>query len=189
MKLKFVICSLLVMTSNAIASDVANLTEKLQNCATLTEDRKRLTCFDNLALALKPKISTVTETVKQQTAKTVEHKKATSTAAVASKSIPAKQSTHEQARIDSFGEEHLAKTQEQLEEEEKSVVFTVKSVEKNAHKQLIITFENGQRWKQSDSSYLSLRPGNRVELKKGVFDVVFLNKVDKGRKIKVKRIK
>ncbi|WP_448549478.1 hypothetical protein [Thalassotalea fusca] len=189
MKLKFIICSLLVMTSNAMASDVASLTEKLKNCATLVEDRERLACFDNLTQAFKPKVKKVEAVAQQRTARTTDDKKIDTAVTLAPKSTEAKQPVQEQARKDSFGEEHLAKTKQQREEEQQTVIFTVKTVEKNAHKQLIITFENGQQWRQTDNERLTLRPGTQVELQVGAFSVIYLKKTDASRKIKVRRVK
>ena len=94
-----------------------------------------------------------------------------------------------QSKVDNFGKEHLAKTPEELEEKDEPVVFTVKSFTRNAYKKLRITFENGQVWKQMDTGRLKLAPGDKVELKKGIFGVVYLGKVDQNKTIKVKRTK
>ena len=89
---------------------------------------------------------------------------------------------------DNFGQEHLAKSEQQLEEDAKPLIFNIKSIGKNAHKQLFITFENGQKWKQTDTRRLKLNAGDQVELQRGAFRAVYLNKVDANQRIKVKRI-
>ena len=149
--------------------------QQLVKCADTKDSLVRLVCYDNVVKSLgkvtiKPDSSSVP--IEQSPVKiesVVKNKKEVTSVE------------------DSFGREHIKKkgADKALEQ----VVFTVKSLTVDGFKKKKIKFSNGQIWKQSDSVNLKLSAGDRVELSKGMLGVVYLKKLDRNKKIKVKRLK
>jgi hypothetical protein len=156
----------------------------LQKCADIKDSLKRLVCYDNLAKSLKHKRST-----KPAVAVRVTEPKKHPADIVAARPSQAKpivvKQPQKQNTVDDFGGEHLKKPKESIDE----VFFTVKSVKKVMHNKLVITFENGQVWNQTDDNYLKVLPGDRVKLSKGMLGVIYLKTEKQNRRIKVKRRK
>jgi len=166
----------------------------LQKCAATKDSLTRLVCYDQVMKVLNgaqiPQ-SVVNKQVKQQiSVRATEPAKTVDSAAplrpVSSKAIVVKQTT---TKDEDFGQEHLAKTTAEKNNEIKEVVFVVKTAKQTARDLWLITFENGQVWKQSDSKYIKLSAGDNVVLSKGMLGAIYLKKDQKNRKIRVKRQK
>jgi len=166
----------------------------LQKCAATKDSLTRLVCYDQVMKVLNgaqiPQ-SVVNKQVKQQiSVRATEPAKTVDSAAplrpVSSKAIVVKQAT---TKDEDFGQEHLAKTTAEKNNEIKEVVFVVKTAKQTARDLWLITFENGQVWKQSDSKYIKLSAGDNVVLSKGMLGAIYLKKDQKNRKIRVKRQK
>ena len=153
----------------------------IQKCAEIKDSIKRLACYDNLAKSLNSRNSTKPPVEVRIT----EPKKHTSNMVAArpsqTKPIVVKQP---QSSVDDFGGEHLKK-KGRIEE----VFFTVKSVKKVMQNKLVVTFNNGQVWYQTDENFLKVLPGDRVKLSKGMLGVIYLKTENQNRRIKVKRRK
>jgi hypothetical protein len=86
-----------------------------------------------------------------------------------------------------FGEENL-KLKENTKLE--NITDVVAKVTKNLHGDLSISLKNKQIWKENGSSHiLKLHVGDRVTIKRGVFNSFLLNKQGSNRTIRVKRVK
>ena len=68
------------------------------------------------------------------------------------------------------------------------IELTVKSVKKNPHGLLTITFDNGQVWKQNDTNRFKVKAGESVYIKKGALSSFLLGKDDTNATIRVKRL-
>jgi len=166
----------------------------LQKCAATKDSLTRLVCYDQVMKVLNgAQISqpVVNKQVEQQVsvratepAKTVDSD--VSLRPVNSKAIVVKQTT---TKAEDFGQEHLAKTAAEKNNEIKEVVFVVKTAKQTGRDVWLITFENGQVWKQSDSKYIKLSAGDNVVLSKGMLGAIYLKKEQQNRKIRVKRQK
>jgi len=154
-----------LLASSAYANDLAS---SLKQCATVSSSTERLACYDKLTQSL------------STSAAKVEEKVAAAPAAVA---VPKTQ----QKKEAEFGDHHLKK--DKKPDELERVQFTVAKVSYSAKKKLKLTFENGQRWNQTDSETLRLKVGDKVELFKGAWSAVYLKKVGFNRKVRVKRVK
>ncbi|QOL26315.1 hypothetical protein LP316_03145 [Thalassotalea sp. LPB0316] len=166
--IKSIVTRALIFSSLFVGSTYAvDLNSSLQQCAQIASSTERLACYDNLANS---------------------SKKADATAKT--KVIPApaiEPPVKPENNVDEFGDHHLKK--DKKPDELERVQFTVAKVSYSAKKKLKLTFENGQRWHQTDTESLRLQAGDKVELFKGAWSAVYLKKVGYNRKIRVKRVK
>ncbi|WP_139169343.1 hypothetical protein [Microbulbifer yueqingensis] len=84
-----------------------------------------------------------------------------------------------------FGKEHEAATGEAPE----SLVTTIEKMEESAYGKQFFYLENGQVWKQTDSKFVSLKAGDRVELDRGLLGSFFMRNANGGKSIRVKRVR
>lgn len=165
----------------------ADILTDIKKCADNKDSIERLVCYDNIANSLKsittPNAPVVIRKVEPQASKNSIVAARPSVA----KTIVVQQQLQKQKQIneEEFGEEHLNKSEDSIDE----VFFTVKSVRKVGHNKLSITFENGQVWQQSDNNYIKISSGGRVKLSKGMLGVIYLKTENQKRRIKVKRRK
>jgi hypothetical protein len=65
----------------------------------------------------------------------------------------------------------------------------VSSITKDHYGKLSVELDNGQSWKQIDSSKLRLKVGERLYIERGVLGSFFMSKDDVNRRVRVKRTK
>lgn len=172
--------SLVMLGLLSLTTQAETLNEGLVKCTKIQNSSARLGCFDELASTAI--VSTVTS------------KKSTSTVSTAKTSVTTPRSTPNFApvavdKVANFGLEHIEKPNKSDEDSE--IVFVIASLKKDPYGKYRFTFENGQQWKQTDSSRLKVKEGESVLLKKGFMDSVFLkkNKADSNKEMRVKRLK
>jgi mannose-6-phosphate isomerase class I len=85
----------------------------------------------------------------------------------------------------SFGQEDKQRTKNLIKEIQAQVVL----VKKGTHGKQIITLNNGQVWRQTDSTYLKLRKGQAIIIKRGAMGSFFIGKHSTNKRIRAKRIK
>jgi hypothetical protein len=85
----------------------------------------------------------------------------------------------------SFGQEDKQRTKNLIKEIQAQVVL----VKKGTHSKQIITLNNGQVWRQTDSTYLKLRKGQAIIIKRGAMGSFFIGKHSTNKRIRAKRIK
>ena len=156
----------------------------LKKCADNKDSLERLVCYDNIVKSLKDKAAPNAPVAIRTTEPKDPINKTVATRPSVTKPIVVQQQ-QKQIYENEFGEEHLNKPEESIDE----VFFTVKSVRQTGRNKLSITFENGQVWHQSDDNYIKITPGNRVKLTKGMLGVIYLKTENQKRRIKVKRKK
>jgi hypothetical protein len=154
-----------------MSASADTLSAELAQCAQVQDSLARLVCFDDLAISTKP------SSVQEQTSIP------TRVAKITPATVPAV------SKEASFGAEHLKKLV--LTEDERQIVFIIEKLKKDQYGKWRFTFENGQQWKQADSNKFRVKVGERVLLKKGVLNAVYLKKniANSNKKIRVKRIK
>ena len=150
----------------------------------ITDNFNRLTCFDDLAKNNSPAITTTNANANKKTSTITEKNRVIVQVPPVIKTETPTPKTSQKAFEDSFGKQHL-----KTSEESKKVTFIIAKLSKSAHKKWRIIFQNGQVWQQKDELRMNLKTGDKVELAEGVFNVVYLKKVNTGKRIKVKRIK
>jgi hypothetical protein len=84
-----------------------------------------------------------------------------------------------------FGQEDKQRTKDLIKEIQAQVVL----VKKGTYGKQIITLNNGQVWRQTDSTYLKLRKGQAIIIKRGAMGSFFIGKHSTNKRIRAKRIK
>ena len=85
----------------------------------------------------------------------------------------------------SFGQEDKQRTNNLIKEIQAEIV----QVKKGAYGQQIITLNNGQVWRQTDSTSLRLKKGHIVIIKRGAMGSFFIGKENLNKRIRAKRVK
>ncbi|MBO9489975.1 hypothetical protein J7384_06335 [Endozoicomonas sp. G2_1] len=150
----------------------ANTLSELNKCSVVKDSLERLVCYDELVK--KVNLGSLPQPRAQQKS---------------SSSVPASINTvnTKKSVVDDFGKEHIRNRVEP--DVVDNVNFVIAKVEKNKSGKWLITFVNGQQWKQIDSTTLRLKAGQEVELKKGVLGAFFLKRLDAKKRLRVKRLK
>lgn len=165
--MKSVFAVLIAIISLPVSASNVSLTQALELCRAEQNALRRLTCYDNIQHT--PAQQTVTDTQAQP----VQQVKPAAEAEVAVKAKPA----------DTFGMEHKQSSNDTAEQ----LTVTVKSVRYSPHKQLIVEFDNGQRWRQIGSDYYSIKEGQQHRIKRGAFNSFFLANDNNNRTIRIRR--
>lgn len=152
----------------------ANLAQKIANCTKIENNNARLNCYDNLS-----KVVTITKN-------SVVIKKDTAVKVLAKKDIAVKVLAKDDEA--NFAIEHLKKDPAESIHEVNSITLTVSKLKKLIRGQWVITFDNGQKWRQKDAGTFRLVVGDTVELTKGTFGSVHMKKVGTKKSIRVKRL-
>ncbi|WP_019029321.1 hypothetical protein [Colwellia piezophila] len=161
-----------VQAAHATTIDLAS---DIKACSQISQDKARLTCFDKLGRG-------------EQSASAVASTAVLSTAAISTALTPRSSKLNEQ-QIDAFAKEHVEKTAEEKANEILSISLTISKLVKTTRGQWKITFKNGQKWQQKDSTKLKLKLDDKVTLTKGALNSVYLQKENTNKRIKVKRLK
>ncbi|QYK12500.1 hypothetical protein K0I63_17455 [Shewanella rhizosphaerae] len=154
----------------------AGIEQQLSQCAAKQDKLDRLICYDNLA------------------AKVGNQSQASSHVAPVSKPAPtpqpkpAPQAAAVVASTPAAPEASFGKVYKEEKAEVDKIVMTVKTVKKNQHGVLTISFDNGQVWKQNDTNRFKLKAGETVFIEKGALGSFLLGKDDTNATIRVKRI-
>lgn len=147
-----------------MANDTTVLNE-LVSCSDISENKQRLACFDTL--------------VKKNITEVNSPESINSTV----KSVSSAQ------QVEDFAKEHVKKTDEERAKELTTITLTISSLSKTPYGKWKISFDNGQRWQQKDSTKLKLKVGQRAVLTKGALNAVYLQKENTNKRILVKRLK
>lgn len=139
---------------------MASVEQSLQQCVQITNDTQRLACFDELSAS----INTANIQIEVATP--------------ATSSVPSPSGS----AVDRFG----AKPKEAINEPDE-IKLTVASINKSPRGALIITFENGQIWRQVEVERFTLYSGNNVIIKKAAFGSFLMQAEGFNRSTRVRR--
>ena len=135
---------LAIFVTQALPSSAETLNEQLKQCSQLSDDQKRLGCYDKLAGNL------------------------------------------QQHAEKQFGQEQ----QQAVEEAPDSITATITEATKGAHGKYTFTLDNGQVWRQAESSRSAIwRGGEQVVVERGALGSFLMRKTTGGRSLRVKRLK
>lgn len=162
----------------------AEISTELQQCAQVTDNFARLTCFDKLAI----KHSGKTVAPAKAAAMPKPPKSAEIVAPVSKPKPTVKQATTSK-EVDEFAKAHLEKTAEEKAEEITEISAKIAKLDKTARGNWKITLDNGQQWQQKDSYKLSLKVGQDVVLSTGALSAIYLKKAGSNKRIRVRRLK
>ncbi|WP_423188062.1 hypothetical protein ACO1PK_07585 [Alishewanella sp. d11] len=138
-----------------------NLALALEACRSELDTQKRLACYDLIPL---------TENQKAPSA-------ATSVTAVMDPQLTAP------AAQNNFGLENRKQNTDNIDE----IAGIVTKVSNGAHQKLIIEFDNGQVWRQTDSAIYAVKVGERHHIRRGALGAFYLGNEKSNRRIKVRR--
>ncbi|WKT61953.1 hypothetical protein Q2E61_07075 [Microbulbifer thermotolerans] len=93
--------------------------------------------------------------------------------------------TLDQRAEQNFGQEQLRITEDAPD----TIEAAIADISKTAYNKALITLDNGQVWRQNDSTRLTWKVGDAVVLERGLLGSFFMKQADGGRKIRVKRIR
>lgn len=162
--------ALALICAPASAQDIS--TEDVYACAEIAEDMARLACYDEAVGRLEAaetagEIATVTraevEAVQRDSF-------GFSIPSLPSIALP---------RLGGGGGE---------EDEIERLTVPVAAIERNAYDKAIITLENGQVWRQTDSGMFSIRGIEEAEIRRAALGS-FMMKLDGGRSFRVERVR
>ncbi|MCO1334092.1 hypothetical protein MO867_07020 [Microbulbifer sp. OS29] len=94
-------------------------------------------------------------------------------------------SSLEQLAVEGFGQEQKRIAQEAPEHIEARIV----TIQTGAHDKQFISLDNGQLWKQNDSSRIHWKAGDLVVVERALFGSFFMKPLEGGKKLRVKRVK
>jgi len=167
-KLSYGVSVACLLLSQTVFAKQTELAADVKSCSEISNNKARLTCFDQL---------TAKQDHKAQLPKTT---------ALKATGLKTELSAEQ---VDLFSKEQVEKTVEEKANEITSISLTISKLEKTQRKKWKITFENGQQWLQKDTTKLKLKQGEQVMLTKGALSSVFLIKENSNKRIKVKRLK
>jgi hypothetical protein len=149
------------------------LLDELSKCAANNDSLQRLVCYDTLAEKTKnslPKQHNLQNQVPLQVDKTKQ----------ASVNV-ADPSLQQQTK---FGYENKQPTEDLI----KQIKATITNIRKAPRGQLIITLDNGQVWRQTDSMHFKLSKEEVVLISRGAMGSFFIGKENRNKRIRAKRV-
>ena len=168
---------LLLATTPALAQNPA----ELMACVRITGDAERLACYDRAMLSASPEARAASE------------KRAAEGAVVAAAAAKAKAEADAIAKREAFGAETVATRPNRFAtspEDVQEIETGISEVLTNTSGLGVFLLENGQLWKQADTSRLpNVRAGDRVTLSRAGFGGYHLNFVKQKLWVLVKRMK
>ena len=159
--MKYLLALIATLATLPAVAEQPTLQQALELCRAEQNALRRLTCYDAIDYA---------------------NSQATAKSLPAQANAQAQQASGKPAETD-FGLEHRQRhdTKEQLN-------LIVKSVTYSPRKELIVEFDNGQRWRQIGTEYYSIKEGQQHHIKRGVLNSFLLSNDDNNRTIRVRRI-
>ncbi|MGL6160386.1 hypothetical protein [Microbulbifer sp.] len=92
--------------------------------------------------------------------------------------------------LEQRAEQNFGREQQQIAEEAPdSINATIAEIRDAAYGKLLITLENGQVWRQNDSTRVNWKSGDIVIVERALFGSFFMKQADGGRNMRVKRVK
>ncbi|MCQ8879678.1 hypothetical protein NQT69_16885 [Pseudoalteromonas shioyasakiensis] len=161
-----------LLSASTVYADEVNL-QALQACTLVENDFNRLLCYDN---TMAGKSLSKPTTTKQLTPADTAAPAATAGAVVATDQIV-------KTKNEDFGLEHKEATKGNDDE----ITAVVTDVKQAPYGELIITLNNGQKWRQIGSDRMRLNSEDTVVIERGMFNSFLLRVQGKNNSIRVKR--
>ncbi|MCC4834363.1 hypothetical protein LMH66_17085 [Shewanella sp. 10N.7] len=184
MRLTLVATFALAISSQAHAS----IEQQLANCASHTDKLDRLMCFDALAASVNTAVPTQLPAAVSTTS--------TEATAVATTAVAANTPTTVAPAVASVASTQAASTAEQefgLKKKKEEVkvdrlYLEIEKIKKDPYGSLIITFTNGQTWKQTETVRYKVKVGQTVYIEKGALSSFILGSDERNSTTRVKRV-
>jgi hypothetical protein len=188
-----VLSGIAISAEQSSSLSVQPLADELLKCASIEQNEKRLSCFDQLTASLSPPSVTVDKSVLMAKApENLEDKVAPVSTAIVAESLQPVEKTNQQ-KVAEFAKEQVTLSKEEQEEAAKGELTeftaTVSSLKKLVRGEWVINLDNGQKWQQVGSDRLKLKVGHLVTIRKGALGAIYLSNESSSRQIRVKRKK
>ncbi|WP_105200361.1 hypothetical protein [Pseudoalteromonas sp. T1lg10] len=170
---------LATLSTTAQADDGVNI-QALKACSFIENDFRRLLCYDNI-MAGKP-IDSMPANVPANKAGKSQGKGAEASAAAAGNANANAANKGKKDKGD-FGLEHKQRNEENGDE----LVAKVSSIKEAPYGELIITLDNGQRWRQVGTESFRISKNDTVVISRAMFNSFLLKKQGSNKSIRVKR--
>ena len=170
--LSFTLLSPLLMAQTPLAL-------ALESCRAEQNSSKRLLCYDQISLGSSEKVVSAvapkpTAIVKQEAIPTTENSNETTSKSRA-------------ATITTSSSEFGLENRRELSELPDRISVVVTKISFNLYKKLIIEFDNGQIWQQTDSTTYPIKVGEQHFIRRGALGAFYLGNEKSNRRIKVRR--
>ncbi|TAA41000.1 hypothetical protein [Corallincola spongiicola] len=161
----------------------------LQQCAAISDDAQRLNCYDQLAARTQPDspaaIAPAPDAQPLPAVKPAEAVPAVGGLAGAPDVPPVM--VEEPTAEEKFGLEHKQVIAEDAPE---ALTLRISKKKKNAYGKWVLTLENGQVWKQTDSTRFSFKnKDGLVVITRGAVGSFFIGEPDRNKRVRAKRVK
>lgn len=164
--------AILAIAASQASAQSQSLQQALEQCRLEQNALKRLVCYDEIGTAGQAAIT-------KNATPAVTAASATPVTAVAAPATP------DAAPVEAeFGLEHRQRINESTADQ---IYATVKTVSYSPRKELIVEFDNGQRWRQNGTDYYKIAVGESHYLKRGALNSFFLGNDNNNRTIRVRR--
>ncbi len=181
----------LVACHAGATAGAADLQQAIIACKQQNDNFARLNCYDQIGAQVSAQVVTPVanpqakpvESISKPIAPQIESNLRTSSAQVTVAPVQVISQPTAEAIVDDFG-----RTKSRPSDDLQQITGKVKALSTNNQRKLIITLENGQAWRQTDSDSLSIKVGNNVNIEKAAFGSFLLNVEGSNRKIRVKRV-
>jgi hypothetical protein len=149
---------------------IANtLLDKLSLCTKNKDDTQRLACYDEV---VDKNVNTQPKQYK------VKHQ-------APLQDITTEQEDNTNQQQAEFGQENDLRSKGFINQ----LQATINKIEKTVYGKLVITLDNQQVWRQTDSTRLNLRKNNVIIIERGAFGSFFISKENANKRIRAKRMR
>jgi hypothetical protein len=190
-----------IASAPALAMDIH---AELNACRMLQSDAERLTCYDAIgAGTIEPVAGSTPEAAPDPSAAPAPEPTLPAESSVAAptpappveapvaepvpvaRDLPTPEETFGKSASETYREQKEAFGKEEIRE----LAATVAELRRMGNYKMEITLDNGQKWHQITSSYLTLKVGDDIVIKRAALDSYKLLKVGNNRAMKVRRVK
>ena len=150
--------------------------EELRACRDLADDQARLACYDDAVDRRAKSEDSGPESSAENAAAPAES--AATPTSISQEDLFGKTSTEVERTVEeATGSERID-----------SLSATIAKLQKYGYNKVLITLDNGQVWKQVDTSTLRLRAGDSISIERAALGSFMLRKPGNGRRMRVSRI-
>jgi hypothetical protein len=176
MKNSLCLLTTLLVSSASLPLQASTLADAVAECRQQQNALKRLVCYDDIKLTATPAtVSSAASDAVQAHSQAPARPAPVSNNPATAKAAPT---------TNDFGLEHKKPAEKNADE----MYMTVTKISYSPRKELIVEFDNGQVWRQNDSSYYDINVGEQHFIKRGMLNSFTLGNDANNRTIKVRRV-
>ncbi|WP_100658079.1 hypothetical protein [Alteromonas flava] len=173
---------LLGANSATVLAQSQTLQDAIQNCSSEANSLQRLVCYDRVAKSVREYKGGQLVLPSASVTPPAAQARVTPPAAPARQVVDAPAAPVNDAESQ-FGLEHRQDTDAMIQK----LYAVITKISTDARRKRLITLDNGQRWRQQDSSTLKVSVGDTVYVERGVLGAFYLSTDDVNKRMKVKR--